>query len=154
MLKKLLVGLVTLIATIGMAIAAVNINTATQEELESLPNVGPVKAKAIIDYRKTNGNFKTIDDVKNVKGVGDKTFDKLKSQLSVSGATVVEAAPAKPAKAEKPAKAAESKPAKAAPVAVSAPVADQSAAKADKKAAAKAEKAAKKAEKDAKSGAK
>ena len=128
MLRKLLLGLVTLMASIGMAIAAVNINTATQEELESLPNIGPVKAKAIIDYRKANGNFKTVDDIKSVKGIGDISFDKLKSQISVSGATVVEAAPA--GKADKKEPKADKKAAKAE---ASAPAAEQSAAKAEKK---------------------
>lgn len=95
MLKKLLVGLITLVASIGMAIAAININTATEQELQSLPGIGPAKAKAIVEYRKTSGNFKVIEDLKNVKGIGDKTFDKFKSQLSVSGATTVEATAAK-----------------------------------------------------------
>lgn len=123
MFKKILVGMFAIIASIGMAIASVNLNTATQSELETLPGVGPAKAKAILDYRKANGNFKTIDDIKNVKGFGDKTFDKLKSQISVSGATApaAAAAPAKAEKAEKPAKADK-------PAATSAPAAAQSAA--------------------------
>jgi len=125
MLKKILVVLITCIASIGMAIAAVNINTATPEELASLQGIGPAKAKAIVDYRKAKGDFKTIDDIKNVKGIGDKMFEKLKPQLAVTGATVVEAAPAKPAKADKPAKAAKAE--------ASAPAADQSPAKAGKK---------------------
>jgi len=125
MLKKILVVLITCIASIGMAIAAVNINTATPEELASLQGIGPAKAKAIVDYRKAKGDFKTIDDIKNVKGIGDKMFEKLKPQLAVTGATVVEAAPAKPAKADKPAKAVKAE--------ASAPAADQSPAKAGKK---------------------
>lgn len=95
MLKKLLVGLITLVASIGMALAAININTATEQELQSLPGIGPAKAKLIVEHRKTNGNFKAIEDIKNVKGIGDKTFDKFKSQLSVTGPTTVEATPAK-----------------------------------------------------------
>lgn len=95
MLKKLLVLLVTLVASIGMAIAAININTATEKELQSLPGIGPAKAKAIVDYRKAKGDFKAIEDLKSVKGIGDKTFDKFKAQLAVSGATTVEATPAK-----------------------------------------------------------
>ena len=96
MFKKLLLVIVGLVASIGMAIAAVNINTATEQELDSLPGVGPAKAKAIVEYRKANGNFKSVDDIKNVKGIGDKTFDDLKSQVAISGATTV-AAPAKAA---------------------------------------------------------
>lgn len=94
MLKKLLLVVLGLVASIGMAIAAVNINTATEQELDSLPGVGPAKAKAIVEYRKANGNFKSVDDLKNVKGIGDKTFADLKSQIAVSGATTVPAASA------------------------------------------------------------
>lgn len=103
MLKKILLGLMTLIASIGMALAAVNINTATEQELQSLPGIGPAKAKEIIAHRKAHGNFKTIDELKNVKGIGDKTFDKFKSQLAVSGSTSIDAAPPKKeeAKADK-----------------------------------------------------
>lgn len=109
MLKKLLVSVAALVASIGVALAAVNINTATQPELEGLPGVGPAKAKAIIEYRTKNGNFKSIEDIKNVKGIGDKMFDKLKADLTVSGPTTAPAAaPAKPA----PAAAASAAPAK------------------------------------------
>jgi competence protein ComEA len=61
----------------------VNINTASAEELQTLPNIGPKKAQAIIDYRKKNGEFKSIDDLKNVSGIGDKTFDGLKQFLKL-----------------------------------------------------------------------
>jgi competence protein ComEA len=98
MLKKLLVGILAIVASIGMALAAVNINTASQSELEALSGIGPAKAKAIIDYRKINGNFKTVEDVKNVKGIGDKIFEKIKPELSVTGASV--ASSAKATKAE------------------------------------------------------
>ncbi|WP_018606335.1 ComEA family DNA-binding protein [Uliginosibacterium gangwonense] len=101
MLKKLLLVLVTLVASIGMAFAAVNINTATEQELQTLPGVGPAKAKAIIDYRTTKGNFKTVDDLKNVKGIGDKTFDKFKGQLTVSEPTQLDPKAQKAAPADK-----------------------------------------------------
>jgi competence protein ComEA len=64
--------------------AAVNINTATQSELEAVKGVGPAKAKAIIQYREANGNFKNVDDLDNVKGFGKASVDKLKEALSVS----------------------------------------------------------------------
>ena len=89
MLRRLIVLLTALVASIGMALAAININTATEQELETLPGVGASKAKAIVDYRKANGNFKAIEDIKNVKGIGDKIFEKLKSQITVSGASTV-----------------------------------------------------------------
>jgi len=64
--------------------AAVNINTATQSELEAVKGVGPAKAKAIVQYREANGNFKNVDDLDNVKGFGKASVDKLKEALSVS----------------------------------------------------------------------
>ncbi len=60
-----------------------NINTASLEELEKLPGIGPSKARAIIDYRTTNGLFKDIEEIKNVKGIGEKTFEKLKDLITV-----------------------------------------------------------------------
>ena len=69
----------------GLALAAININTATLQELEALNGIGPVKAQAIIDHRKANGPFKSVDQLKDVKGIGDATFDKIKADVSVSG---------------------------------------------------------------------
>ena len=54
------------------ASAVVNINTATKDELVALPGIGPAKAQAILDYRKLNGPFKAVDDLKSVKGIGAK----------------------------------------------------------------------------------
>ena len=68
-----------------MALAAVNINTATKEELDALPGIGPVKAQAILDYRKANGNFKTPEDIMKVSGIKEGEFAKLKGLISVSG---------------------------------------------------------------------
>lgn len=64
-------------------IAVVNINTATKAELDTLPGIGPSKAEAIITYRETVGRFNTIEDIKNVKGIGDKTFQNLKDYITV-----------------------------------------------------------------------
>ncbi|MHC0035844.1 helix-hairpin-helix domain-containing protein [Pseudoneobacillus sp. C159] len=61
----------------------VNINKATENELETLPGIGPAKAKAIIEYRETNGVFKTIEDLKKISGIGEKTFEKLAPFISV-----------------------------------------------------------------------
>jgi len=56
---------------VGSSWAAVNINTATQSELEGVKGLGPSKAKAIIEYREKNGPFKSVDDLDKVKGFGN-----------------------------------------------------------------------------------
>lgn len=61
----------------------VNINQANGEELQTLPGIGPSKADAIIKYRQENGVFKNIEEIKNVSGIGDKTFEKIKPQITV-----------------------------------------------------------------------
>lgn len=63
----------------------ININSAGVGELEQLPGIGPSKAQAIVDYRSKNGPFKSLDDLKNVKGFGEKSITKLKGELSVAG---------------------------------------------------------------------
>lgn len=103
-MKKILLAVGMFFALISFAFAAVNINTATKEELDAVKGIGPVKAQAIVDYRQKNGPFKSVDDLKNVRGFGDKTVAKMKADLAVSGAS----APAKKADAkteDKPAKA-------------------------------------------------
>src|SRR5437773_3602504 len=69
------------------AIAALNLNTATKEELIALPGIGPAKAQAILDYRNAHGAFKSIEELKDVKGIGAKRFEKLKAELTVVGAS-------------------------------------------------------------------
>lgn len=61
----------------------VNINKANQEELMTLPGIGESTAQKIIDYRKENGNFQTIEDIKNVSGIGDSKFNQIKSLIKV-----------------------------------------------------------------------
>jgi competence protein ComEA len=88
-----IVALASLLA-VGAPLAAaerVNLNTATQEELVALPGVGPAKAKAIIEYR-TAHPFKTVDEVKNVRGIGDHLYESLKGKITV-GAMASSAAP-------------------------------------------------------------
>lgn len=61
----------------------ININTASLEELDSLPGIGPSIAQRIIDYREENGPFQVIDDIMNVSGVGPSTFDQIKDLITV-----------------------------------------------------------------------
>ena len=61
----------------------VNINTANQSELDSLPGIGPSIAQKIIDYREENGNFKTIEELQNVKGIGDAKYEEIKDRVTV-----------------------------------------------------------------------
>ena len=64
--------------------AVVNINTATQAQLESLPGLGAKAAERILEYRQKNGQFKKVEDLMNVKGIGEKSFLKLKPRLTVT----------------------------------------------------------------------
>ena len=61
----------------------VNINTANQNELDSLPGIGPSIAQKIIDYREENGKFKNIEELQNVKGIGDAKYEEIKDRVTV-----------------------------------------------------------------------
>lgn len=61
----------------------VNINTATKEELDTLPGIGESTANKIINYRKENGKFKTIEEIKEVSGIGDSKFEDIKDLIEV-----------------------------------------------------------------------
>jgi competence protein ComEA len=63
--------------------AKINLNKADENELQNLPGIGPSKAAAILEYRETNGQFKNVEDLKNISGIGEKTFDKLKDLITV-----------------------------------------------------------------------
>ena len=62
----------------------VDINTASAVELTTLPGVGPAIAQRIIEYREKNGSFQRTVELMNVKGIGEKTFDRLKDLITVS----------------------------------------------------------------------
>ncbi|QCT75035.1 helix-hairpin-helix domain-containing protein [Macrococcoides canis] len=61
----------------------ININQAEQSELEEIPGIGPKKAQDIIKYRTDNGGFKSIEEIKEIRGVGDKTYESLKDYIEV-----------------------------------------------------------------------
>lgn len=62
----------------------ININHASEEELQEIPGIGPSKAKAIIEYRETNGSFSSKEDLKEISGIGDKTYEKLERYIKVN----------------------------------------------------------------------
>lgn len=89
-MRKKTVSFLLALAFISVVVASqvvatekININTATLEELMSLKGIGDAKAEAIIEYREAHGPFKCIDDLKNVKGIGDKIFDSIKSEITI-----------------------------------------------------------------------
>ena len=109
-MKAILLALVAFFMTVGMAFAAVDINSADQAGLDAIKGVGPAKAKAIMDERKKNGPFKSLDDVAaRVKGIGEKTVAdwKKSGDVSIGGgsAAAKAAAPKADAKKAEPAKA-------------------------------------------------
>lgn len=61
----------------------VNLNTATKDELKTVPGIGDVTAQKIIDFREKNGGFKTIDDLKKIDRIGEKTFEKFKDKVDI-----------------------------------------------------------------------
>lgn len=70
-------------AATGQSATMVNINTADSDSLQQLTGVGPATAEKIINYRKENGKFNSIEEIKNVSGIGDKTFDKFKDKIKI-----------------------------------------------------------------------
>ncbi|MCW1361043.1 ComEA family DNA-binding protein [Campylobacter sp. US33a] len=71
-----------LFCMVGFVFAAININTATLEELKTLKGIGDAKAKAILEYRKDQ-NFTSIEDIKKINGIGDKIFEGIKNDIVV-----------------------------------------------------------------------
>ncbi|MGH8684322.1 MAG: ComEA family DNA-binding protein [Nitrosospira sp.] len=88
-MKKLFLIIVTLFAFTGAVYAAVNVNTATQAELETLQGIGPAKAKAIIDHRKKNGPFKSTNDLEKVNGIGPGIMKRVRKDVTVGGNAAV-----------------------------------------------------------------
>ncbi len=90
--KGLALGLAAAILALALAPAyaqspapkgRVNINTASASELEILPRIGPKVAQRIVDFRTKNGNFKKVEDIMKVQGIGEKVFDQIKDLITV-----------------------------------------------------------------------
>jgi competence protein ComEA len=91
-MHKLITLLLALLMVAVNAFAAVNVNTASEKELQMLTGIGPAKAKAIIDYRTKNGDFKAVDDLTKVPGIGPAVLGKIKSDVTLTGPTTSKAA--------------------------------------------------------------
>ena len=102
MLKKVLFTLFS-VGCAALSFAAVNVNTATVDELDKqLTGIGPAKARAIVEYREKNGPFKSVDDLAKVPGIKEATINKFRAQATVGkGAVPKPATPAKPQPATK-----------------------------------------------------
>ncbi len=88
--------LVTLAVSPALAVersvleGVVNINTATAEQLQLLPGVGEVRARAILSERKGRGGFKSIEDLRAVKGVGDSLIERMRPYITLKGKTTAQ----------------------------------------------------------------
>ncbi len=82
-MKKLLMIIFSSLIFTGTANAVVNINTATQEELQTLPGITATRAEAIINYRSKAGAFRRVEDVKNIEGIDDDAMDMMEFYNSV-----------------------------------------------------------------------
>jgi len=104
-INAVLVVIVVFVASIGVFAEGfegkVNINTGTESQLALLPGVGPMLAAEIIKYRTSNGNFKTVNDIKKVSGIADKKFEKIKEFITVEGDTTIKAIKAEAEKEKK-----------------------------------------------------
>ena len=89
-MKKLLLALIMCLALAATSAAVVNINTATKEELTTIKGIGDKRAQEIIDYRKKNGDFKSVDELEKVPGIGPGTMKQIRSQITVSGKTTTD----------------------------------------------------------------
>lgn len=78
-----------LAAEVQAAAGQVNINTATAEELQLLPRVGPALATRIVEFREANGRFSSVEELMRVRGVGERSFENLRPYLSVKGETTL-----------------------------------------------------------------
>jgi competence protein ComEA len=91
-LRALVLALPLALATAAAALSGVvNVNTASAEELSMLPGVGPARARAIVELRQQRGGFKRVEDLLEVKGIGDAGLAKLRPFIALEGKTTLQA---------------------------------------------------------------
>ena len=100
-MKKFLFIIVSLLS-FSWALAQVNINTATAQELQTLNGIGPSKAAAIVEYRNANGPFKSPEDIKNVRGIGNGIYQRISSEITVGNGQAAHTPAASPAAQQQP----------------------------------------------------
>jgi len=83
MIKRTVLFVFALLFLVNTALAAVNINNADQAALETLPGIGAAKAAAIVEHRTKNGNFKTKEELLQVKGIGPKMLEKMEQEIEI-----------------------------------------------------------------------
>ncbi|WP_417915199.1 ComEA family DNA-binding protein [Candidatus Electronema sp. JM] len=125
-MKKIYFALLFVLLFAAAAFAALDLNSATKEQLDALPGIGPKKAEAIVQYRTEKGPFKNVEQLKEVSGIGEKIFQGIKNEVTVGAAAPAEKpaetvavkpeakAPAKPEEKKQP-EAAAKEPEKTAP---------------------------------------
>ena len=104
-IKTVLFSLVLVLALGALPVSAadggvVNINTADAQELSLLPRVGPAVAERIIAFRDENGKFESLEDLLLVRGIGEKTFERMEAHVTLSGETTLTEKVRSPRKAE------------------------------------------------------
>lgn len=96
--KRFLAFLAAGLLWAGLALAQININSASKEQLGGLKGIGPTKAQAIIDYRRQHGPFKSVDELENLPGIGPATLKEIRGDVMVNGPNAPRTQPTAPAK--------------------------------------------------------
>jgi competence protein ComEA len=103
LLLSIVFSTIALSATKKPPLKPVNINTATSEELQQVPGIGPATAEKILQTRKSYGSFKSVDDLLAIKGIGKKRLDKMRKYLTVGKPTAASKTPASKTQSKEPA---------------------------------------------------
>lgn len=109
-MKKLILAVLAFFAFSITAMAAIDINSASEKQLSALPGVGPVTAKEIIKYRQVHHGFKSVAELKNIKGIGDAKMKTLAPLVKTSGTSTLTKKEVRAAKSSSTGKAAKTRP--------------------------------------------